>query len=78
MDRTLVIHEDGKPFIRLERFTDHEKLKLMIARTHNRLLDHGYNLVDTREKDTQKAMSYQYSKFDEGKHSNVYVVLTDG
>ncbi len=76
MTHTLITHEDGEPFVRFSTFVSQKELALMAARTHNALLDRGYALTDTREREDQRAMTYSYVK-NAGNKRKVYMVSTD-
>ncbi len=73
MNTTVIVHQDREPFVRMESFTNREKLRLTLAKTHNSLLTQGYALIDTREKDDQRTLTYSHIDFEEEGQRKIYV-----
>ncbi len=77
MAYTIVVHEDGQPFVRHERVRRREELKNLLARTHNAMLDTGYALFNQSENGNQRALTYRWVKSVDPLQKNVHVVVLD-
>jgi len=80
MNQIMVVHEDGYPFIRIETFNSHDALRLMLSRTHNRILDKGYAVSRRQEEGGQRVLTYTYAKTQGSSLTmkDIYVVVVDG
>ena len=78
MTTTVVVHEDGNPFVRIERFTSKDSLFVMMQRTHKSLMRRGYMLSRTREKEEQRVLTYKYVRTLDDRMKDIHVVVVDG
>lgn len=78
MTYTVIVHEDKQPTVRHKIVKQRDDLTLLLARTHNGLLDSGYALSRSMEKDGQKVTTYTYVKAVDPSMTDVHVVVIDG